>query len=25
MPQAGREERLRRYWDKHAGAYDKQM
>src|SRR6266704_2516286 len=25
MPQAGREERLRRYWDKHAGSYDKQM
>ena len=25
MPQTGREERLRRYWDKHAGSYDKQM
>jgi ubiquinone/menaquinone biosynthesis C-methylase UbiE len=25
MAQAGREERLRRYWDKHAGSYDKQM
>lgn len=25
MPQPGREERLRRYWDKHAGSYDKQM
>ena len=25
MPQAGREERLRRYWDKHAGSYDVQM
>ncbi len=25
MPQAGREERLRHYWDKHAGSYDKQM
>jgi len=25
MPRAGREERLRRYWDKHAGSYDKQM
>ena len=25
MPQAGREDRLRRYWDKHAGAYDRQM
>jgi ubiquinone/menaquinone biosynthesis C-methylase UbiE len=25
MPPARREERLRRYWDKHAPAYDKQM
>ncbi len=25
MSRAGREERLRRYWDKHAGSYDKQM
>src|SRR6266566_1099786 len=25
MRQAGRQERLRRYWDKHAGSYDKQM
>ena len=25
MPQAGREEQLRRYWDKHARSYDKQM
>ena len=25
MPQAGREDRLRRYWDKHAGSYDRQM
>lgn len=25
MPQAGRQERLRRYWDKHAGSYDRQM
>jgi ubiquinone/menaquinone biosynthesis C-methylase UbiE len=25
VPQEGREERLRRYWDKHAGSYDKQM
>jgi len=25
MPPAGREERLRRYWDKHAGSYDRQM
>jgi ubiquinone/menaquinone biosynthesis C-methylase UbiE len=25
MQQAGRQERLRRYWDKHAGSYDKQM
>src|SRR6266581_1008581 len=25
MRQADRQERLRRYWDKHAGSYDKQM
>ena len=25
MPHAGRQERLRRYWDKHAGSYDRQM
>lgn len=25
MQQAGRDERLRRYWDKHARSYDKQM
>src|SRR5260370_34882084 len=25
MQQTGRQERLRRYWDKHAGSYDKQM
>ncbi len=25
MPRAGRQERLRRYWDKHAGSYDRQM
>jgi ubiquinone/menaquinone biosynthesis C-methylase UbiE len=25
MQQLGREERLRRYWDKHAGSYDRQM
>src|SRR5713101_5273132 len=25
MPQAGREEQLRRYWDKHARSYDRQM
>src|SRR5713226_8177404 len=25
MRQAGRRERLRRYWDRHAGSYDKQM
>jgi ubiquinone/menaquinone biosynthesis C-methylase UbiE len=25
MPRPGRAERLRRYWDKHAGSYDKQM
>ena len=25
MQQAGRQERLRRYWDKHAGSYDRQM
>jgi tetratricopeptide (TPR) repeat protein len=25
MPQSGREERLRRYWDKHARSYDRQM
>ncbi len=25
MPPAGREDRLRRYWDKHAPSYDKQM
>jgi len=25
MAQSGREERLRRYWDRHAGSYDRQM
>jgi ubiquinone/menaquinone biosynthesis C-methylase UbiE len=25
MPKASRDERLRRYWDKHSGSYDKQM
>jgi ubiquinone/menaquinone biosynthesis C-methylase UbiE len=25
MQQLGRQERLRRYWDKHAGSYDRQM
>ena len=25
MQQAGRQERLRRYWGKHAGSYDRQM
>ena len=25
MQKLGREERLRRYWDKHARSYDKQM
>ena len=25
MQHAGRQERLRRYWDKHAGSYDRQM
>ncbi|HEX9357655.1 MAG TPA: methyltransferase domain-containing protein [Streptosporangiaceae bacterium] len=25
MPQSGREQRLRRYWDKQAGSYDRQM
>jgi len=25
MQQAGRRERLRRYWDKHVGSYDRQM
>jgi ubiquinone/menaquinone biosynthesis C-methylase UbiE len=25
MPRPGRPERLRRYWDKHAGSYDRQM
>jgi hypothetical protein len=25
MPKASRDERLRRYWDKHSGSYAKQM